>query len=140
LKLTNDLAGERQGGLLKIRKQVEINIRARERQHQRILLFAFCSITFVSMLVYRTYLEKKDAPTLAFQNSSLATVISTLENEYDVRIDVEQRQILQCNFNGAFYKIKTPAELIESLSAVLGLKYEIIGDKEYRLHGRICAM
>ncbi len=72
-----------------------------------------------------------------FENASLADIISTLEKDFDIRIEVEQKKTLTCRFTGTFYN--NPAEdIIKVVSDGLKLRWESHKKGEYRLTGGGC--
>src|SRR5258706_10143601 len=72
-----------------------------------------------------------------FENASLADIISTLEKDFDIRIEVEQKKTLTCRFTGTFYN--NPAEdIIKIVSDGLNLRRESDKKGGYRLTGRGC--
>src|SRR5258706_5768296 len=72
-----------------------------------------------------------------FENASLADIISAIENDYNIRIVVEQRNILACRFTGTFYN--DPVEdIIQTVSRSLDLAYEFRRDGGYKLTGSGC--
>ena len=72
-----------------------------------------------------------------FENASLADIISTLEKDFDIRIEVEQKKTLTCRFTGTFYN--NPAEdIIKIVSDDLNLRWESDKKGEYRLTGGGC--
>jgi len=71
-----------------------------------------------------------------FENASLADIITALEKDYDIRIEVEQRKILTCRFTGTFYN--DPVEdIIQAVSGSLDLAFDR-RDGEYKLTGSGC--
>lgn len=73
---------------------------------------------------------------LAFQGTPLAQVVTSLERYFDVKIRVENPQLLKCRYTGT-YDQPDLQEILDILSVSVGLSYKKQND-QYTLLGQGC--
>ena len=72
-----------------------------------------------------------------FENTTLDSVIHTLEQQYRIDIEVDDRKVLACRFTGAFYN-QSVEDIVRVIASNLNLTYEVGGEGRYLLTGQGC--
>jgi transmembrane sensor len=74
--------------------------------------------------------------TLVFEDALVKDVFTDLERYFNIRIEVGNKDLLECHFNGSF-KEPTLKEILGALSYSMNLKYELVNDV-CLINGRSC--
>lgn len=122
-------------GFEKVRQKVRMKIRAKRRR--RFLLFTGLALLASALYIYvsiATHLSDK----LVFEDQPLVAVVKSVEQNYGITITIEDEGLLQCSFTATFYEVGAPSNLVSSIASAIGARYEVVGDKRYRITGGRC--
>jgi transmembrane sensor len=59
--------------------------------------------------------------TFKFQNTTVSEIIETLESNFEIKIKINNKELLKCEFNGVFEKTQ-PELILQAMAFSLGLK------------------
>jgi ferric-dicitrate binding protein FerR (iron transport regulator) len=120
----------------------KIQAKIRQRQSRKrtkfIVWIAPVAIGLTGLLLYFVSPLTQSPDNLRFNNAPLRLVVDALESKYYIQIEVENKEILTCQFTGSFYMVDNPQDAIRSICSALNLKYEVISGERYRLTGFGC--
>ena len=109
----------------------------RKNRRQQLALLAItlglCLIAFLSMV----FTHDKADEYLTFDDDSMEVVVTALQKEHDIEIDIQSAAILKCKFTGTFYGNEV-GKVMRSIAGSLNLEYEKIGAKHFSLGGIGC--
>jgi len=75
---------------------------------------------------------------LKFQNTTLEEALSILENQFKIKVNLENKNLIKCSFSGR-YKTTTPIfELLKDLTSNQKIEVKKISETEYKLIGGTC--
>ncbi|HEX5170947.1 MAG TPA: DUF4974 domain-containing protein [Cyclobacteriaceae bacterium] len=118
-------------------------IRRNDRRRKRIRILAggvlFLAAAILVPYVLSTRNDRREMRSHSFDHVLLEQVVAVLREEYGVRVDVSNDQLLGCPFTGTFYGTNMAVDLIRSLAEALDLKVEVAANGGYRLSGGGCA-
>lgn len=122
-------------GLANIKKQIYSRSAANKILKPSTGLLAFTAGLGLSLfLIWVLNKKSPTIPYLKLNNTAIRQVIQTLHDHWNVTIEVDNKQVLECEFTGTFYNL--PAEdVIRTIAGKLGLSLEIDREKKYTLKG-----
>ncbi len=74
---------------------------------------------------------------LEFNDVPLEKVLTDIGNHFDIKVTLENQDLLKCKFNSIFMD-KDQGFVLKAVSNVFKMKIEKINDREYRLEGGEC--
>ncbi|MFK8008512.1 MAG: DUF4974 domain-containing protein [Saprospiraceae bacterium] len=75
---------------------------------------------------------------MKFQNTTLEYALSTLENQFNININLENKSLKKCSISGR-YKTTTPIfELLKDLTSNQRIQVKKLSETEYQLIGGTC--
>ncbi|HEV8512749.1 MAG TPA: FecR domain-containing protein, partial [Cyclobacteriaceae bacterium] len=115
-------------GLSKIRGLMQL--KKLKKQNKRfwaimLLLIVTLLLVFIFLLHLRSHSRNGH---LVFKNISLEQIVKTLEKEYCVRIELENKKISSCPFTGVFYQTKDIEGILETIDKALALQHRALGN------------
>ena len=121
-------------GFQKIRDGIKA--RLRKKRQRRFLLLATALLFAALLLCFLFVFPTNDA--LVFENTPLSSVTKTIQSEFDIRLEIENMELLSCSFNGMFYRTNEPLEVVAAVANATGATYQRISEKEYKIIGGSC--
>lgn len=114
--------------------------RARERRRYAVLtamaiVVVFTGFLFVKELGY----EGKVREGMTFDDAPVEEVIRQLEKRYSLRVDVVNRDLLNCRLSATFYKVDSKEEVLRTVEHALGVRFIALAENRYKLEGDGCA-
>jgi ferric-dicitrate binding protein FerR (iron transport regulator) len=112
-----------------------IHIGTRRRRKYRLMagiLSIIVLLVSVQIIIHANRDEKKSIH-LKFEEASLEYVINTLQDRYEVIIEVG-KEMVNCKVTGTFYQ-DTVDDMVRSISKSLNLKYTITAPDKFRIEG-----
>ena len=128
-------------GLTKIKEMIEAKkLEKKKIRRRKFLLAIILAILFTAVLIVIVIQKYSDShkTRLQFKDAPLGQVIETLENKYNVSIEVDQNEILGCHFTGLFFGKNATHEILKSIAAGTNLEYQILGPAKFKLTGVGC--
>lgn len=122
-------------GFARIRQKVRMKTRAKRRR--RFLLFTGLALLASALYIYVST-ATRSSDKLVFEDQPLVSVIELVEKDYDIAITIENEGLLQCSVTGTFYEVESPSNLVSSIASAIGARYEVVGDKQFRITGGRC--
>jgi ferric-dicitrate binding protein FerR (iron transport regulator) len=124
-------------------QKIQARFLAKEKQFRQkktmLIIGSFVLVALVSML-YFLLNTSNDSRVFVFNNARLENVVNALEAAYDIGIKVEKPTALNCTLTGTFFEVENSIDLVKSVSAALGLEYELLSDGQYILKGPGCTL
>jgi ferric-dicitrate binding protein FerR (iron transport regulator) len=74
---------------------------------------------------------------LDFNNVLLAKVLTDIENHFDIKVTLDNQDLLKCKFNSIFID-QDQEHILKAICTVFKIKFEKTGDREYQLKGGEC--
>lgn len=128
-------------GLSKIKALMQSKLRRREQNTRTwvLIVLAIVSVLVFTYLLFQKSQDRDSIGRLKFDNVSLEQVINTLEDQYDVHIEFENKKVSACTFTGIFYQTKNVDEVLQTLDEALNLSHKLTGEGEYLVTGTGCS-
>lgn len=125
--------------LAKIKHQIHLRYARKKKTRRVATLLTFTSgICLCLVLMWMTMNKPNKLPYLKFDNTSLRQVVSTLDEKWNIHVEVENKEALECEFTGTFYN--RPVEGVVRVIAIrLGLVVKVKNNNRFKLIGRGCA-
>ncbi|MFZ5972830.1 MAG: DUF4974 domain-containing protein [Bacteroidota bacterium] len=127
-----------EAGFEKIRQRIQQ--RSRRKKQIRSILYACIVITLAVLLflLFRlTWFRNPEG--IQFNDTGMNEVIKMLENEYQIQIEVNNPQLLQCHFTATLYKIKDKQTTLQSIEHSLDVAFISLSKRKYSLVGDGCS-
>ena len=127
-------------GLTKIKALMQPKFMRRERSWRNLVWTALLLIGVLMFTdAYLKNVKNKDSRVrLKFNNVSVEEVVKTLEDEYDVRIELDNKKIGACRFTGVFYQAENVDEILQILDQALSFRHQRKQKSEYLVTGTGC--
>jgi ferric-dicitrate binding protein FerR (iron transport regulator) len=123
-------------GFEKIKSRVQQRLRTNKRIRQAILLIALTIIALtIGFILRSTKATQSDG--VQFNSTPLGEVVKTLEEHYNIKIEVEDAELLNCEFSATFYKVDRQA-VLKSIGHALNVEVVPSQKNRYNLKGSGC--
>ncbi|MEP2669064.1 MAG: DUF4974 domain-containing protein [Cyclobacteriaceae bacterium] len=121
-------------GLLKIKERYRDQKRRSKQFRDTIAICVFTVVVFSILLISS---RSNRINYVHFDQVPIRNMFIILKNRYSVIIEAEDCVVLNCRFTGTFSNVATE-EIVTSMASSLGLGFERVGERGYRLTGSNC--
>ncbi|MBS1680971.1 MAG: DUF4974 domain-containing protein [Bacteroidetes bacterium] len=111
--------------------------RRRQANTKAVLALITIIILALAILYFLSKQNRRPSRDLMFSNETLANVITVLEKEYDVNIDLED-QTKDCAFTGSFYQAANIEVVLETIDNAMNTQHKFLNERHYQLVGSGC--
>ncbi|HRJ29730.1 MAG TPA: DUF4974 domain-containing protein [Cyclobacteriaceae bacterium] len=135
--MTGDQPQEDDNGFEKIKQRMHNRLKKKRRLQYALytILLAIVAVLF-ALLLRQTWLSTTNGA--RFNNAQMNEVVSFLEKQYHIKIDVDNSKLLHCQLTATFYKVNEQMAL-KSIEHSLNVEFIARSKSKYSLAGNDCS-
>lgn len=135
--MTNDQSDDEDSGFEKIKQRMQHRLKVKRRLRYALytILLAIVAVLFV-LLFRQTWLSTTNGA--RFNNAQMNEVVTFLEKQYHIKIDVDNSKLLHCQLTATFYKVNEQMAL-KSIEHSLNVEFIVQSKSKYSLTGNDCS-
>lgn len=135
--MTNEHPQEDDSGFEKIRQLMQHRLTVKKRFRYALYTVILAIVTVLFVLLFRqTWLSTTHGA--RFNNAQMNEVVTVLEKQYDIKIDVDNLKLLHCQLTATFYKVNEEMAL-KSIEHSLNVEFIVRSRSKYSLIGNDCS-
>lgn len=135
--MAGDYPQEDDNGFEKIKQRMHNRLKKKRRLRYALytIILAMVVVLFV-LLLRQTWLSTRHGA--RFNNAQMNEVVTFLEKQYHIKIDVDNAKLLHCPLTATFYKVDEQMAL-KSIEHSLNVKFIVQSRSKYSLTGNDCS-
>lgn len=131
-------SGQDDFGFEKIRQRIQQGVRTKRRIRYIIYTCILIIVTVIFIvLIKQTWLSNSDG--VQFKSTGINDVIKMLEHRYDIKIEVNNSELLKCQLTATFYNVYDKQMALKSIEHSLNVEFITQSKNNYRLNGNGCS-